>query len=54
MNFKVKSILTDDVKVNITIEYTRLRSNLTNINTMRFTKKSVFYTTLGELLKQNC
>ena len=47
MNFKLKSLLPIDVKVNITIEYIRLRSNLTNINTMRFTKNSVFYTILG-------
>ena len=38
----LKSLLPDDVKVNITINDIRLRSNLTTNKTIRFTKKSFF------------
>ena len=43
----LKSLLPNDVKVNITIDDIRFRSNLTNNKTIRFTKISFFYTTLG-------
>ena len=47
MNFQLKSLLPDDLRINKTIERIRLRSNLTYINTMRFIEKSNFYTILG-------
>ena len=37
----------DNVKVDITIDYIRLKSTLTINNTIRFTKNSFFYTILG-------
>ena len=43
----LKSLLPDDVKSNITIDDFRLRSALGNSKTIRFTKKSFFYTLLG-------
>ena len=43
----LKSLLPDDVKVNITIDDIGLRSNLTTIKTSRFTKNCFFYTMLG-------
>ena len=43
----VMSLLLDDVKVNITIDDIRLKSNLTTNKTIRFTKNSFFYTKLG-------
>ena len=46
-NSIVKSLLPDEVKVNITIDDTRLKSNLTTNKTIRFTKKSFFFTILG-------
>ena len=43
----LKSILPDDVKVDFTIDDIRLRSHLSTNNTIKFTKKSFFYTILG-------
>ena len=43
----LKSLLPNDVKINITIDDIRLKSNLTTNETFRFTEKSFFYTTLG-------
>ena len=43
----LKSLLPNEVKVNITINDIRLRSNLTIKKTIRFTKKLFFYTILG-------
>ena len=43
----LKSLLPNKVKVEITIDDIRLKSNLTTNETIRFTKKSVFYSSLG-------
>ena len=43
----LKHILPDNVKVNITIDDIRLKSNLKTNQTLIFTKKSFFYTILG-------
>ena len=45
----LKSLLPDDVKVNFTIDDNRLRSNITTNKTIRFTKRSFFYTVLSFL-----
>ena len=42
----LKSLLPDDVKINITIDDIRLRSILTTHKTIRLAKKSVFHTIL--------
>ena len=47
LNNSVKYILPDNVKVNITIDDIRLKSNLKNNRTLIFTNKSFFYTILG-------
>ena len=47
LNNTLKYILTDDVKVNITIDDIRLKSNLKSNQTLIFTEKSFFYTILG-------
>ena len=47
INLMLKSSLPDEVKVNITIDDIRLRSNLTTNKTISFTKKSFLYTLLG-------
>ena len=47
LNNTLKHILPDDVKVNITIDDIRLKSNLKINQTLIFTKKSFFYTILG-------
>ena len=39
---RIKSLVPDDVKVNITIDDIRLGSNLTTNNTIRFIKRSFF------------
>ena len=46
-NMMFKSVLLKDVKVKLKFNDFRLNSNLTTIKTMRFTKKSFFYTMLG-------
>ena len=43
----LKSLLPKDVKVKITIDDIRLKSNLTTNKTIRFTKNSSLYTRLG-------
>ena len=45
--FSLKSLLPKEVKVNITIDDVRLKSNLTTNKSIRFTKKSFFYVILG-------
>ena len=46
-NNTLKCILPNTIKVNITIDDIRLKSNLKNIQTLKFTNKSIFYTVLG-------
>ena len=46
-NLMLKSILPDDIKVNITIDDIRLISNLTTNKTTKFVVKSFFYTKLS-------
>ena len=47
LNNTLKHNLPDNVKVNITIDDIRLKSNLKIIQTLIFTERSFFYTTLG-------
>ena len=47
LNNTLKYILLDNVKINITIDDIRLKSNLKTNQTLLFTKKSFFYTILG-------
>ena len=47
LNNTLKHILPDTVKVNITIDDIRLKSNLKINHTLFFTNKSFFYTILG-------
>ena len=47
LNNTLKHILTDNVKVNITIDDIRLQSNLKINQTLIFTERSFFYTILG-------
>ena len=47
LNNTLKHILPNNVKVNITIDDIRLKSNLKTNQTLLFTNKSFFYTTLG-------
>ena len=47
LNITLKRILPDNVKVNITMDDIRLKSNLKNNQTLIFTEKSFFYTILG-------
>ena len=47
LNNTLKQILPDNVKVNITIDDFRLKSNLKINQTLIFTEKSFFYTILG-------
>ena len=47
LNNTLKHILTNNVKVTITIDDIRLKSNLKNNQTLIFTNKSFFYTILG-------
>ena len=47
INLMLKSSFPDEVKVKITIDDIRLRSNLTTHKSIRFTKKSFFLTILG-------
>ena len=47
LNNTLKHILPDNVKVNITIDDIRLKSNLKTNQTLIFTEKSFFYTILG-------
>ena len=45
--FMLDSLLSDEVKVKITNDDIKLRWNLTINKTLRFTKKTFFYTILG-------
>ena len=47
LNITLKHILPDNVKINIAIDDTRLKSNLKINQTLIFTEKSFFYTILG-------
>ena len=47
LNNTLKHILPDNVKVGVTIDDVRLKSNLKRIQTLIFTTKSFFYTILG-------
>ena len=47
LNNTLKYILTDNVKVTITIDDIRIKSNLKTNQTLIFTNKSFFYTILG-------
>ena len=47
LNNTLKHILPDNLKVNITIDDIRIKSNLKNNQTLIFTEKSFFYTILG-------
>ena len=47
LNNSLKYILPDNVKVNVTIDDIRLKSNLKTNQTLIFTEKSFFYTILG-------
>ena len=47
LNENLKYILTDNVKVSITVNDIRLKSNLKTKQTLIFTEKSFFYTILG-------
>ena len=52
LNNSLNYILPDNVKVNITIDDIRLKSNLKNNQTLLFTNKSFFYTILGFIQSQ--
>ena len=47
LNNSLKYILPDNVKLNVTIDDTRLKANLKTKQTLIFTEKSFFYTILG-------
>ena len=47
LNNTFKSILPDNVKISVTIDERKYKSNLKNNQTLIFTNKSLFYTTLG-------
>ena len=47
LNYTLKHIFPDNVKVNVTIDDIRLKSNLKINQTLIFTEKSFFYTILG-------
>ena len=47
INFMLKSLLPDELKVNFPSDDIRLKSNLTTRKTIRFTDKSFFHTVLG-------
>ena len=53
LNNTLKHILPDNVKVNITIDDIRLKSNLKINQTLIFTERSFFYTILGFLHNQD-
>ena len=46
-NFMLKSLLPNDVKINITIDDIKVKSNLTTCKTFRFTKKLFFFIIFG-------
>ena len=47
INLMLESLLSKEVKVNNTIDDVRLKPNLTTKKTLKFTRKSSFYTILG-------
>ena len=47
LNNTLKYILTDNVKISVTLDDIRLKSNLKTNQTLIFTEKSFFYTILG-------
>ena len=47
LNNTSKHILPDNVKVSVTVDDVRLKSNLKTIQTLTFTNKSFFYTILS-------
>ena len=47
INLMLKSLLPDEVKVKISVDDVRVKSNLTGNKTKQFTEKSFFYTILG-------
>ena len=47
LDYMLKSLLPIEVRVFLTIDDIRLRSNSTTDKTIEFTKKSLFYTKLG-------
>ena len=47
INNTLKYLLTDNVKVGVTIDVVRLKSNLKINQTLIFTEKSILYTILG-------
>ena len=47
LNNTLKYILPDNVKVNVTLDDSRLKANLKTNQTLNFTEKSFFYTILG-------
>ena len=47
INFMLKSLLPKEIKVNMTIDDVRLKSNLTTNRTMKFTERCFFYKILG-------
>ena len=53
INFMLKSLLPEGVKVNITIDDVRLKSNLITKKTIKFTKKSFFNVILGFTLSHS-
>ena len=46
INLMLKSLIPNEIKVNVSIDDTRLRSNLTSNKVKKFTKTSFFYTKL--------
>ena len=54
LNKTLNHILPDNVKVNITIDDIRLKSNLKINQTLIFTEKSFFYTILGFTQSRSC
>ena len=54
LNNTLKHILPDNVKVNITIDDIRVKSNLKTNQTLIFTERSFFYTILGFTQSRSC
>ena len=54
LNNTLKDILPDNVKLSITIDDVRLKSNLKTNQTLIFTEKSFFYTILGFTRSRSC
>ena len=54
LNNTLKYILPDNVKVSVTIDDIRLKSNLKTYQTLIFTEKSFFYTILGFTQSRSC